>query len=74
MKSILIKCIHQRLVSKAAPDGKIEKKAVLEILAETYHVPKEYRHRFLNELKEQGVIVEMNCFNCTIDTDIEVLA
>lgn len=64
--SIVLKCIHVVLSRKSNPDGSIDRKKLFEILAETYHIPKEDRFAVARELQRCGVIVDNDKFTYTV--------
>lgn len=72
--SVLVRCVHSRLASKSAPDGRIDRSYVMKILGQVYHVPKKDRHSLLEELLEQGVIKDMNKFIVVVNKDIALIA
>ena len=53
---IFIRCVFIRLNNNADIEGKIERKKVMEIIGELYHIPKEMRNSFIKELEEYKVI------------------
>ena len=56
MKTLLV-CIHKRILDKVDKDSIITRSALMELLAMIYHIPKEYRHKVVTELKANKIIV-----------------
>lgn len=65
--SVLLRCIHYRLLSKIDLESKIERRKMFELLAEIYHIPKESRQQVVNELQNYGMILDSDKFTFTIN-------
>ncbi len=47
---LMYSIIHDRIKGKVDRDNCIPRKELQILLARIYHIPKEYKHQFLNEL------------------------
>lgn len=70
--SILFTCLHARLLTKVNPFGNISRRKLFDLLAVTYHIPKEERCKVINELKELGIILNENKFEFSINTNLKL--
>ena len=69
--SIVIKCIHLRLLNRVDFDNKVIRKDLLTMLGELYHIPKEERCKVVDEMKRCNIITDADKYNFTINNAID---
>jgi hypothetical protein len=69
---IILKCIHLRLITNCDVYGRIGKREALAMFGELYHIPKEDRFKMLLELKDIGLVKEINPIDIVVNKHFKI--
>lgn len=53
---ILYLCVHNKLIQRFGENREVERKTIVRVLGETFHIDKEFRETVLIEMEKYGMV------------------